>query len=189
MIRKVLLILLPILFLGALIGWLLKTKTEPISSTQPPGIVLTNLSSNSCPKNAWLVVMASDARAVYDSSISVMGCNLIPFPSGIFTKGAYRVLVKIPRALAFEVVINDSPVTNVEHGVQLGDLTNDNAVDEKDKTVIENALTTSGQNQGTIEGADLDGDNRLTVLDLALVSLNQGTGLPRPDGTSWGVTE
>lgn len=190
MIRKALIVLIPILFLGALIGWYMKTKIEPAAPVQEPGVFLTNLSSSYCPKNAWLVVVPVDQnKAVFDSRISVTECSLIPFPQGAFSQGANRVLVKLPKALAFEVIVNDVPTVSIEHGVQVGDLTGDNVIDDKDASVLEAALIVPNPSQVSVARADLDHDGKLTVLDLALISLNKGTGQQRPDGAPWGILE
>jgi len=177
------LILFIVLGVAIFYGWRLlrPASTPPVAS---PAIKVTNRPVRYCPTTAQLivarVVQSSKVQVVFDETIPVRNCDTIPLAQPDLQRpGDFRVYVKLPKARAFQLAMTAPLVTQVTHPLQLGDVNNDNVIDQTDISLVEVGLKTKAAD------VDLDNDGASTVLDLSLTRLNQGIGVARPDDRAW----
>lgn len=178
-----------LIVLAALAAVILYSLTRPAASTTNStvsGIKLVK-PATFCPRLADVVVTKTDGNqkvtVLSSLTAAVKGCQLIDWPTTVTSAEERQVFVKIPGALAFKVVVADRSAT-VEHGLAIGDVNNDNTIDSQDKNAVEEALR-SGTAE-TLNQADVDGDGKISIFDLSLAALNQGSGVAHPKTGSWG---
>lgn len=161
---------------------LINQKAEPLNRG---AIELVDLPSAYCPSLATVVATPRDgsAKIVFSSDLAVENCRKIPLAklAGL-GDGSIWVYVKLPRALAFRVLL-DSTQGRYSYAPSLGDANDDNVIDQIDERLITDSLNSTDPSQ--VATADLDQDKRITVMDLSLTRLNQRVGVSRPDGRNW----
>lgn len=140
------------------------------------GIVLQNLPIGYCPKQ---VEIYRESKVGRSSILAVANCDTISL-SGMNLTDREKIVVKLPKALAFEVNYNVG-ANRYLIGLRVGDVTEDNIIDEKDEEfVLENMFSSNSK-------ADVDLDGTITVHDLSLTRINKAVGALRLDNKNWQI--
>ncbi|HUD20877.1 MAG TPA: dockerin type I domain-containing protein [Candidatus Saccharimonadales bacterium] len=177
------LISLAILILVGLSAWQLLNLQKKSQVTG--SLVLDDLPTSYCPKEAQVVLrIAGENQNLTDQTVSLADCHTIalsPLLAG--HNGSLKIWVRLPQALAFSRDFNWPLTQDLTYAPRLGDSNGDNVVDGADEQAVSAQIFAA--NDTNVGSADIDGDGRVTVLDLSLVKLNQGVGAARPDGKAW----
>ncbi len=174
-----------IILLGMLTsGWLITRFFQPAELSQVvPGVYLTNRPSSYCPKKADLAIF-DGKKLISSASVAVTVCQRIDWPANLEEVASPNIIIKLSHALAFSVPGGEQQKGIFEQPIKLGDATDDNIIDHSDLDLITLALQGKGGNN-----LDIDGDDKISALDLALAKVNQGVGAERPDGKSYKVED
>lgn len=158
------------------------------AAAQPGTLELTNLPDTYCPTEAEIVVEGLSTKETLptsDQKSPITNCRTISLESlGTINPQPTFLLIKLPKALAFRLQI-DSLKGSYQYSPSLGDVNNDNVIDLLDRQQVESAIFSSEST--AVKRNDIDQDNKVTVLDLALTRVNSRAGATRPDGRDWGV--
>ncbi len=149
---------------------------------------IVNTPERYCPTQAQIVVTSSINQVLpeHDQTVAVINCRTIEIKSLIGTTADTKIIwLKLPGALADKTSI-DSPTDYFQFSPRLGDVNGDNVIDEIDRRLVENTLLSDAA--GVIK-ADIDGDQKISIIDLSLTRINAGVGSERPDGKNWGANE
>jgi hypothetical protein len=150
-----------------------------------PAILLGNMPPKNCPTAAEIVVTKDgEAGPLQEGMVEVKSCSLIELDTSMFGRsGTYNFYVALPTARPLVVTVAGPVQGYVDATLQFGDVDGNFVIDRNDQRQVESALA----GQSIVEGADVDNDGTVTVLDYALVTLNQGAGVSRPDGRPWSI--
>lgn len=187
--RQILWLVLALAVVAPVAFWYQTQRQPAEDALTGAGIVLTNRPTTYCPKTAKVVaIKTSQPNAIhFEGNALVAGCDAVRLPTESLNEAVeYQVFVLVERARAFRVVLS-GPVTSYQSfPIQLGDINGDNTVNEADQASVRSALT---KPEHYLAALDVDGDQKITVLDYSLVVVNQGVGVDRPDGKLWGATQ
>lgn len=175
--RIIIAISIALLLLGGL--WLRPKLVRTGSlGTGSRAILLAGLPSTLCPTHV-LVVVGGDAP--HEQTVELANCRVLELARlGVEKKDA-TVLIKVSHALAERVVLTSETQT-VSVSIRLGDIDNDNVIDQQDEELVAKELWAK-----STSGTDLDSDGTVSGADLAYTRLNRGVGQEKADGTPWGV--
>ncbi len=165
--------------------WFIQGGRDATGQRESATLSLSNRPSRFCPETAKVVAVktATPTTVHFEGQTTVRQCEIISLPIDQLSEPIeYQIFVQIDRALAFRAVVT-GPVRTLSMPIQLGDVTGDNTINEDDIRELERGL---GQAELAAQ-LDIDGDKEVTILDYALVRLNQGAGVSRPDGKLWSV--
>jgi hypothetical protein len=137
-------------------------------------VTLVNLPERYCPAQAKLFYASNLSAAVEVPVASCQTINLDAMTLGERDTGYVLLPKALPLALSYS-----KDVSRYVVAPRIGDVNADNVVDEKDEAIVNESLFTN-----EVAG-DIDSDGKVTSEDLALVRLNYGVGLLRPDGKAW----
>lgn len=138
-------------------------------------ILLAGLPTTLCPTHV-IVVIDTDEQAV-----ELSNCRTLELARLGLEKKSVTVLIKLSHALAERVALTSETQT-ASVSVRLGDVDNDNVIDQQDEELVAKELW-----EKSVSGADLDSDGMVTAADLAYTRLNRGVGQEKTNGSPWGV--
>lgn len=138
------------------------------------GIVLQSLPIEYCPKEAEIY---RESKIGKSNILAVINCDTISLTNMKLIDGE-KIIVKLPKALAFKINYNDG-ASRYLIGLRVGDVTQDNIIDDQDRRFVSNNLFSSNTK------ADVDMDGSVTVHDLSLTIINKAVGALRPDNKEW----
>ncbi len=187
--RRILWLGILVLVATPVLIWYQGQRTVGQESVVGAGVRLTNRPPKFCPKTAKVVVAtaAQPAVALFEGQAAVGGCELLTLPKENLNQAIeYQIFISIAGARAFRLIGAGPLTTFLDYPIQVGDVNDDNIINETDRQAVAIGLKDSQQ---AVDRLDVDNDGQLTVLDYSLVSLNQGAGVNRPDDKLWSSTE
>lgn len=155
-------------------------------------LVLANLPQDYCPNLAWIEISKQDDSnkdevvegVLIDENLVVTNCRNVNLANyqNYLESGSFRVVLKLPKALAFKVPMLFTAMDVIKYGLPLGDVTADNAIDSYDLDAVKDKLFQPADKYPEI---DVDGDGLISVLDYSYSLINRGVGAARLDGKAW----
>lgn len=142
-------------------------------------ILLTGLPAKYCPSHATVTV-GPVSRPGASHQIKITDCRSIDFSQLTNLPANRQLIVKLPAALAFSVKTSPPESQSPTVAVRLGDINNDGVIDELDTQRIRDSLFQPVSNQ-ELGKTDLDGDDQISAVDLAIVKNNFGVGATLPN--------
>lgn len=135
--------------------------------TSGRAILLAGLPATLCPTHI-IVVVGGDASR--EQTVELANCRTLELARlGVEKKDA-TVLIKLSHALAERVALTPETQT-VSVSMRLGDVDNDNVIDQQDEELVTKELW-----EKSTTGTDLDSDGTVSAADLAYTRLNRGVG-------------
>lgn len=156
------------------------------SQVKKNSLEFSGLPTRYCATSAELVTLENN-KVFSNQTIAVDNCRTVDLQvlRAASKSGTATFLVKLPNALAVRISLAPD-VTALSVPIQLGDITNDNSIDQSDEDLVVRQIFNSNIS-ATGHNLDIDNDGRVTSLDLAFTRLNRGVGAQRPDHQAWKV--
>lgn len=183
--RQIVMIILGLAIIAPVLFWFQGQRDVADTAISGAGIRLTNRPASFCPEEARVVAVKTTAPETvhFDGQAVIAGCDAIRLPAERLAEALeYQIFVLVDGAKAFRLVAAGPITTYIDFPIQVGDTNADNVINEVDLKVVQAAL---GEPNQAGQPADVDGDNKVTILDYSLVTTNQGAGAARPDGKLW----
>lgn len=147
-------------------------------AANPIGVVsLSNRPDSYCPTAAEAKVEPANLS----QNLNVTDCRTIDLRSlATSLASGSKIYLKLPFALTVELNVGASLQSSYQISLELGDVNNDNVIDQTDEQLIRESLFIAAADSRQSE-RDVDGDKTVTMLDLALAKLNHGVGAVQPN--------
>lgn len=167
---------------GLLVGWIFLSYRT--STSTAPTLTLVDTPDRFCPKEIGLASVSPGEPLI---ALPIQNCRTAALSTiyhSSFTRQKQTLTVYIPGALASTITLDQKELHPTWYP-RLGDTNGDNQINNLDRQNIIESLNRSALEVPKDKLVDFDNDGQVTAFDLALVQVNQGVGVARPDGKSW----